>query len=451
MRTVPAFPPGPGAVGGKRSPGRPAIALLVAIYSLLLQPVSTAAAAPADDPDEAALALADRTQTADEKARDLRAFLELGLGSETDSPSGRSRDDHRVSFDLRLDTALARDWRAALADRLDVSDPAQSDPGPHAINTLQNAFVSWQAGEGLAFDAGRVNVHEGVAQGYNPTDVLREGAVRSVVSIDPASLRENRQGSVLLRAQVLRESGSAWFAWSPRLGEASHDAGWNPDLHATNPRGRAILSLSPRISELWSSQWLVVRDGDHPLQWGANLSALAGEATVLYLEWLGGRSPSLAHEVLAPLGRDVADDTAFRNRLALGGTWTSTDKLGLTAELDFDGAALGSPDWQNLPRLGAQDYLAYRLDLFALREPPTRRAIFLMARWQDAFLPRLDLSALQNIDAIDHSRRNWLEARYHLDRTEFALQWQHVSGSVTSNYGASPQSTAWMLSFRAFR
>ena len=50
-------------------------------------------------------------------------------------------------------------------------------------------------------DLGRINVRNGVALGYNPTDYFRAGAVRAAVSVSPASLKENRQGSVMLRGQ----------------------------------------------------------------------------------------------------------------------------------------------------------------------------------------------------------------------------------------------------------
>ena len=59
-------------------------------------------------------------------------------------------------------------------------------------------------------------------------------------------------------------------------------------------------------------------------------------------------------------------------------------------------------------------------------------AAYLRAAWQDAFIRKLDLTAMLQLNLDDHSRLNWLEARYHWDRTELALQWQLNSGNASS-------------------
>ena len=58
---------------------------------------------------------------------------------------------------------------------------------------------------------GRINVRNGAALGYNPTDFFRSGALRSVVSIDPNSLRENRLGTVMLRPTAHRPIGCVFL------------------------------------------------------------------------------------------------------------------------------------------------------------------------------------------------------------------------------------------------
>jgi hypothetical protein len=81
---------------------------------------------------------------------------------------------------------------------------------------------------------------------------------------------------------------------------------------------------------------------------------------------------------------------------------------------------------------------------------PTRRALFLYGVWQDALLPRLDLSAMHHVDLIDWSRRSWLEARYHVDRLEYAAQWLQHRGAPLSVFGALPETRSWQLSLRYF-
>ena len=82
-----------------------------------------------------------------------------------------------------------------------------------------------------------------------------------------------------------------------------------------------------------------------PAQVGFNLNGLLNDATVAYVEWSGGRSRSLLSQAL-----NSADDTSFRNRLATGMTYTTSDKLSLTLEYEYNGAGLDQAAWENLAR-----------------------------------------------------------------------------------------------------
>ncbi|MDE2094411.1 MAG: hypothetical protein KGL99_19360 [Burkholderiales bacterium] len=65
-------------------------------------------------------------------------------------------------------------------------------------------------------------------------------------------------------------------------------------------------------------------------------------------------------------------------------------------------------------------------------------------------LRRLDVSAFLRRDAETSSRAQWLEARYHWDRAELALQWQLYSGRPGSVYGSVPQRRTVELVLRAY-
>jgi hypothetical protein len=85
-----------------------------------------------------------------------------------------------------------------------------------------------------------------------------------------------------------------------------------------------------------------------------------------------------------------------------------------------------------------------------VQELPTQQAMFLYAGWQDAMIKRLDLSAMLRFNLADQSRLSWLEARYHWDRVDLALQWQLNSGNTGSEYGAAPQRAAWQALVRYY-
>lgn len=398
-------------------------------------------AAAQDDPEAAALALADRTLAKAETARAWQLALEAALERSGARAGGAPSHGRRVSLDLQLDYSLAPGWRAVFADQLDV----RRQDGSDTVNTLKEFYLSWQPRPEQVLDLGRVNARYGVATGYNPTDFLRAGATRSVTSIDPASLKKNRLGSVMLRGQTLWEGGALTALFLPRLAAEPSDAPFSADLGATNERNRWLLALSQRLSGELQPQWLLYGEQGRPAQLGMNLTYLLGNATVAHLEWSGGRSaPQLAQALQADAG------SAFRARLSAGLSHTTSNKILLTAEFEYNGAALARDQWEALGRGPAPLYLRYRQWVQQRQEMATRQSLFLYARWQDGLRDRLDLSAMLRLNANDHSRLSWLEARYHWDRAEVALQWQYMSGRPASEFGAVPQRQAVQVLLRYF-
>ncbi len=402
------------------------------------------AVALAQDRDADALQLADETPETVAHARDWRGFAEAGFGEARRRSDGAVQRERRLSLDLQVDRAFSPEWRAVFADRLDLSWPAQGG-GDRAINTVKEAYLSRRLAQDALFDLGRVNARHGVATSYNPTDYFRGGALRSVVSIDPASLKENRQGSVMLRGQKLWEGGALSLLASPRLSREKSRDGFSLDWGATNDRNRMLLALSQKLAGTLAPQFLVYREASRPAQFGLNLTGLVNDATVAHVEWSGGRGPSQLSQAL-----QQADSEAWRNRLAGGLTHTTADKLSLTAEVHYDGAGLARDAWRALRAGPPALYGLYRSRVQAAQELPTRRALFFRANWQDAVLQRLDISAMLNHDLVDSSRRVWLEARYRADRADYALQWQRSSGGRLSNYGALPESARWQAAVRLY-
>lgn len=406
-------------------------------------------AALARDADLDALALADEAPAlaaTPAPARAWRAFAEAAGAATQPRGGGPARHDGRLSLDLRLEHGENSPWRAVAASRLDLrSQPAAFED--HAVHTLKEAYVSHVGAQEWAFDIGRINHRQGVAVGYNPTDLFRDGAVRSAVSMDPASLRENRQGSAMLRTQHLWDGGALALALSPRLaGRGAPRGGWDLDWGATNHRHRAVLAYTQRWSETLSPQWLLLARQDEPVQGGLNLSGLVGDATTAYLEWVGGPTPTLLDQTLERGGAP----TAWRNRLALGATYTTASRLSFTAEAHYNGAAPGRAAWQALRTVPLPPYAQYRLWAARAQEPPTRHALFFHVAWTDAFVQRLDLGALLHLDRTDASRRFWMEARYRADGFDLALQWQRNRGTPLSQFGAWPASGVWTLALRRY-
>lgn len=409
-----------------------------------------AATCHADDADEAALKLADQTPVAPETGprKDWQLSLEPALLWSRLRPEGVTQPAQRLSLDVSWQGELAPGWRLVAADRLDLYGPARTTGDREAVNTLKELYLSKRVGSEGVVDLGRVNARQGVASGYNPTDYFREHAVRAATSVNPASLRENRLGTVMLRGQRVWTGGAVSAIVAPKLADASNDAPLGANLGATNQRTRWLFSWSQRFGEDFAPQWLLHGDGEAGTgpQLGLNLTRLLSSACVGHLEATGGRGPSLQ----ARARQQAHSDVHFRAQWASGLSCTNAHKLTLTFEFQRNGAALDKAGWALLRDGPVMDYLAYRQQAQSRQDPATRNNLFVYALWPNAFMPRLDLSGFMRQNLADHSRLLWLEARYRFDSTDVALQWQTSAGSRLSEYGAMPQRHVWQLLFKHF-
>lgn len=364
----------------------------------------------------------------------LRAFAELTAGRLGQRFGLGRADVRRGSLDLVWDLKLGTQWRAVFSDRLDDMHPV--DAGERStLNSVREAFVGWQDEAGrFAADLGRVNLRYGPAYGYNPTDYFREGSSRAVTTADPLALRENRLGTVMLRGQWLWPGGSASLALAPKLREHASRGSFSADLGATNHADRVLLALGAQAADAVSLQAFAFHERGVGAQLGASGTALLGEATVAFFEWSGGRG-------LDPLAAslDKVKRVRTRQQAVVGATYTTTTRLSLTAEFEYNGFALDKAAWQTalathgLPAMGA-----YLYEIQRRQDVASRRAAMLYVTQKDAGLKNLDLTALVRYNLLDRSRFVWAEARYHFARVDLALQWQGNLGGALTEYGAQP-------------
>jgi len=392
---------------------------------------SAARGADGSDADTDALAIADAAVAAPVARHDWRGAFELAAAN---YKAGNQQGAVLLNDNLRVSNTLSYDrtfgaWRAIVANRLDALWRAGASHDD-AVDTLKEAYLSWQASPNAIVDLGRINLREGVASGFNPTDFFKAGALRSVASIDPESLRENRLGSVMVRGQLLWQGGSATALLAPRLAAQPSEATFNPDFGATNARTRYMLSASQRLVGDFAPQWLVYGGEGIAPQFGVNATALTGTATVVFAEYSIGRGHAIAD------GGQGSQRLA--SKLATGFTHTFANKLTVTLEYDYDGASADRDTWLALQRDPVR-YARYRAQAGTAQELTTRQSLFVYAQMQDAIVVHLDLTAMTRYDLVDHSYFTWFEARYHWPRTDLAVQWQSNFGAARSVFGAAAQ------------
>jgi hypothetical protein len=363
-----------------------------------------------------------------------KLFVEGAMGRATQRYLPDYRNVGRASVDFTVTSRLTPDVRGVLSNRLDHQGP--TDAGVDAtVNSLREAYVSWQPdGGNTVWELGRINLRYGPAYGYNPTDFFRDGSLRTLTSTNPFAMRENRLGSVMLRAQRLWQGGSMSAVVSPKLADQANPAGWNVDLGATNHRDRGLVELSTQFSDRVSTQVLAYKEQDQPTTVGASLTALLSDAAVAHLEW------SRASEV-DPLSRALAvpGNTSKRNRVAAGVTYTTLSKLSVTAEYQYNGFGFNRQEWDALATLPMAK-VAYLMDAQRLQEQVPQQAYLIYVTQKSLFLKDLDLTAFLRVNAEDQSRLTWLELRHHWPQVDMALQWQQYSGDISSEYGILPDS-----------
>jgi hypothetical protein len=416
------------------------------IFTALSAPATRAAAAPDAPPDDLdALSLADKAPTEPVAvARPWRLFVEGSLRrTSIDDPDSRY-ESNRASIDGRIDATLTPGLRAVFSDRLDLRHSNRRGIEGD-VNTVREAYLSWAPTDHQIIDLGRVNVRHGSAYGYNPTDWFKEGALRSIVSLDPAVLRENRQGTVVLQGQQLWSVGSLTAAYSPHLADKPNTGTFSLNVGATNPRNRWLLVGSTKFSDKLNAEVLLYGGEGIREQLGLNLSGLVGDATVVFGEFSAGKGPSL---ITQALGANA--DKRFQTRAAVGLTYTTAFNLSLTAEAEYNEAGPTRRQWRALPGINPFGQLGLLNTSQTLQDLPARSAGFLYALWKDALVRRLDLSAFVRRENETRSRVQWLEARYHWDQVDLVAQWQQFSGSRQSIFGSVPQSRTIELALRFY-
>lgn len=421
-----------------------ALALVLALGSGL--PAQAADDKPVTPPDDLdALSLADKAPDAADApaARPWRLFVEGAVGRGKLRGTGSDFGIYRGSLDFRYDDHIAPQLRLVFSDRYDGVDSNGIPPGD-SVNTLREAYLSWSRSEDQMFDLGRVNVRNGAAMGFNPTDWFKANALRSIVDPDPAVLRENRQGTVVLQAQQLWSGASLTAAYSPKLSNSPEPSTstWSLNAGATNPSNRFVVAGSWKLSDRFTPQLLAFGGNDDPAQLGVNLSGLLGDAVVVFGEYTAGRGQPLVAQALQ---HPVANED--QQRAAVGLTYTTPFNLSLTAEAEYNSAAPSGDRWSLMPLPVQQQVLSTSQ---ALQDLPTRSQWFLYANWKDVLVQRLELSGFLRQDMQTASRVLWLEGRYAWERAELALQWQQFAGSPGTVYYAVPQQQTVQLILRLY-
>ena len=380
----------------------------------------------------------------------------------------------RLFLDWREEWGLGHGVRLNFSDRFnlrfenDISFPSQEN----LLNELRELYLGTEPAARTYVDLGRINLKSGIALGYNPTDYFKTRAVVEPLSLDPTVLRENRLGTVMIRAEHIWEWGSLTGAYAPSLTEPapiySHLdlPSFNPMLGLTNAENRLLLKGSVEFTSNFSPEFLLFREGSES-RVGLNLAENVDQRTVVYLEWSGGRQGTLITEALRfglatgtlPAGaasalREQPADS-FMNQVAVGLSYTTESRITFNFEYLFNQPGFNAADWNKwftVGRAGVNNpgvpaalwYIRdYALDQ---QQPVSQHSLFLRADWVDAFVPKLEIVGFVNTDLHDGSSVVQLGADYYVsDNWTVGAQAIAYVGPRRSDYGSLPQASSVLL------
>lgn len=354
-------------------------------------------------------------------------------GNDPSTATGRARIVTEGGFALGPATTLR--LNAALSGRIDSGDGFDFDDD--ARFDLREAFILHQTGN-FTFQIGRINIRNGVAQGFNPTDFFRALNVDQSPNLDPGEARLNRLGVVAAQVGYLWDSGAASLTYTPEITGGSdwwHDRDvWGLRLNATNPRDRFLLSLTQEFGDGFSPEAFLFFD-DGEVTGGLAGSVSIGDRWLAYAEMTHGQGRSILDSSLRQarrIGRLAppiaaaygdGDDKTGITQAALGMSYTSSTNLVATAEYHYNGAGFDDDDWDNYFDLAravegnrpASAQLASMFLYGAFRqEPLSKHSLFFRVAQNDLADGKMTVSGLSTVSLADGSGSAQVEAAYEL-------------------------------------
>jgi len=369
-----------------------------------------------------------------------------------------SRWANRTSFDM-LDTwKLASNLSAVFSDRLSATFADGVEfPSDVVRNDPREAYLTWEPLPQTYLEAGRINVRNGVAFGYNPTDFFRARTTVSQSSADPGALRENRLGTVMVRAQRIFDGGTVEFVYAPKLHTPARVGAvadpLDPKFDQTNAADRFMAAYSFELEE-FSPQILVYHESGRT-KIGFNASHPVSNSIIAYLSWTGGEAPSEIADAIAfgkrtgtlppsiPVLPPTSSSHAFRNDVSAGAYWTGEDKETVSLEYNYHQTGFSKRDWKNWFAIGADPAAANEMWFIRgyasdQQDPISQHQMFARVDWSEPFqIEHLDVNGFVMTSIEDGSCLGQFAVGYDLsDNWSVGAYFGGSTGGARSEWGS---------------
>lgn len=370
----------------------------------------------------------------------------------TTSPTavGRFRAVAEGGFSLGPSTTFR--LNAALNARMESGGDFTMDDNVRL--DLREAYLLHQAGD-FTFQLGRVNIRNGVAQGFAPTDFFRAQNVDQLPTLDPREARQNRLGVAAVQVGYLWSTGAVSLAYAPEITGGSdwlqNKPSWGLHLASTNPKERFLFSYTQELADGFSPQLFAFVD-DGKVTGGIAASASIGDRWLVYGEATHGKGLSMIDATFAearaagrlapPIAAVYGDGEGMQSitRAAIGATYTTPGNLVASLEYHYNGAGLDGDGWDRYFDLaesvsgspGTSAQLAQLGRYGALmQEPASRHSLFARVVQNDLADGKLTLTGIAALSLVDQSGSAQIEAAYEV-ATDMIL-----SARIGGNFGGA--------------
>jgi hypothetical protein len=369
-----------------------------------------------------------------------------------------SRWSNRTSLDALDSWTLAPTLTATFSDRLAATfSDGVGFPNEVVRNDPREAYLTWEALPETYLEAGRINVRNGVAFGFNPTDFFRSRTTVAQASVDPGAQRQNRLGVAMVRAERIFEGGTLDFMYAPKMHTPAPIgviAGpFDPKFDQTNAADRLLASYSFEMEE-FSPQVLVYHESGRT-KFGVNLSHPIGASVIAYLTWAGGVAPDTIVDAIAfgkrtgtipsfvPVVPPTNSTRQFQNDVSLGAYWTGEDKETISLEYNYHQAGLSKADWRNWFSIGANPLYApvmWYIRGYANDQqvPISQHQVFVRADWVEPWnIEHFDINGFVMTSLEDGSCLGQFTAYYDItDNWSIAGYFGGTIGGGRSEWGS---------------
>lgn len=374
---------------------------------------------------------------------------------------------NKTSIDINYKWLINDKTKFNLSDRLDdyFGNTIPFASNGSAGNDFREGYFSFEVLPMTYLEAGRINIKNGSALGYNPTDFFKTQTTLNIASLDPSQLKENRMGTVMIEGQRIWNNGSLTLAFAPKLqtetSPMTTTASFNPLFGQTNYTNRLLGQLSYDIGGL-NPQALIFLD-DIGTHIGASLSQVVSSNIVAYIEWAGVLEKDLADRAvtfakntaampnITPLARETSNGD-FQNDLVVGSSWTSSFNMTINLEYHYHQAGLSGSDFRHWLLFGGKDSTQAKEFWFIRQyaqveqEPLMQHEFFIRLDYPNVIQSRLNLNTIAFINPYDGSILSQTSLQWFLSRNLTLESYENLSlGSRNSEKGSLPWSMSTIL------